>query len=499
LMAHSSADAAAAQDLVANARVELAAIPTGMIGQIEEARSLVAMELDKYGPFLDAYVQASRILPAVLGVGGEKRYLVLAEDSAELRPTGGFIGTYGILAFDGGRIVEKVFQDVYLLEGRHGLPYVSPPPGALVQYLVKRNPWRLRDSNWAADFPTAAKDALRLYASESGDSRVDGVVAMTTGGMDSLLQVIGSITVPEYGVTVQPGETAVTLLQHTRTGPAPGVNRKMFVADFADEVMARLLETPPSKWPTLITVLGTMGRQRQALVWLRDSGAQGLVTQYGWDGAVRHDAGDYLYVVDANVAPSSKLSAVTTRSEVLAVQLHPDGTASETLQVGWNNHFGGDGGILKGVQPLRQPNLGDYVRLLLPQGSTVTGPTGDRSGPIVSLGDVPDTVTTIESGRLAWGHYHLVPPGTTTLTYRWTTPMVVTTQDGRDRYRLVVQKQPGTASDAIVVRITLPPGAALVSSSPGFTASGSTLTLATVMDGDQVLDVSYTLAPALGG
>jgi hypothetical protein len=357
----------------------------------------------------------------------------------------------------------------------------------------------MRDSNWAADFPTTAKDALRLYASESGDRRVDGVVAMTTEGMDSLLQVTGPITVPGYGVTVQPGETAVTLLRHTRSAPAPGVNRKAFVAAFADVVMARLLETPPSHWPALIDVLGVMGRQRQALIWLADPGAQGLVTEYGWDGTVRHDPADYLYVVDANVSPSSKLSAVTSRRETLAVQLHGDGTASESLQVAWNNRFGGDGGILKGVQPLREPNLASYIRLLLPQGSKVTGPTVSGPGRIVGPGPVDEPVATTESGRLAWGYYHLVPPGTTTLTYRWTTPRVVTTADGRDRYRLVIQKQPGTASDAIIVRITLPPGATLVSSSPGITASGSTLTLATVMNGDQVVDVAYKLAPGFGG
>jgi hypothetical protein len=202
--------------------------------------------------------------------------------------------------------------------------------------------------------------------------------------------------------------------------------------------------------------------------------------------------------VDSSVYPEGKLFAVTTRSEVLAVQLHQDGTASETLQVAWDNHFGGDGGILKGVQPLDSPNLGDYVRLLLPQGSTVMGPTGDRSWPVSRVG-APETVTTTESGRLAWGHYQQVPPGTTTLTYRWTTPIVVTAEGGRDRYRLVIQKQPGTPSDPITVRITLPPGATLVSSSPGLTVSGSTLTLTTVMDGDQVVDLSYTPAPAVGG
>lgn len=490
LMATTIDDARRARASVGEARREMAAIPTGLVSQIEDTRVLVATELDRYEPLLDAYLAAAEVLPSALGWDGEKRYLVLAEDSAELRPSGGFIGTYGIIGFDRGRIVEKGFRDVYLLEKVRGLPFVKPPE-SLARHQLGTSPWRMRDVNWSPDFPTVAQEALRLYRLESGDSRIDGVIAMTTFGMDTLLQGTGPITVAEYGVTVKPGETAITLLQHTRNDPAPGVNRKTFVADFADEVMRQLLETPPGKWSDLAHVLGDMGRAREALAWLADPAVQRLVTAYGWDGAVRQDPGDYLFVVDANVRPGSKLSAVTSRSERLDLQLNGDGTARETLAVSWTNAFGGDGGILKGVQPLNFPNLGSYVRILLPIGSVVTGPTGDRPWKIGSPMDLAETDMTTEAGRLSVGHYHQVPPGTTTLTYHWTTGVVVQDEPAGKDYRLTIQKQPGTPADVIEVSITLPPGATLLTAFPGLTVSGSTLTLVTTMTGDLTIDIRY--------
>ncbi|KKR64773.1 MAG: hypothetical protein UU06_C0042G0005, partial [Parcubacteria group bacterium GW2011_GWB1_40_5] len=49
--------------------------------------------------FLSAQ-QLSYVLPEILGEGGKKRqYLVLLQNNAELRPTGGFIGVTFVVSF----------------------------------------------------------------------------------------------------------------------------------------------------------------------------------------------------------------------------------------------------------------------------------------------------------------------------------------------------------------------------------------------------------------
>ena len=112
LMATTRDSAVSIAASITSARQALAAVPDGLVGQVESVRDAMMARIDTYGPLLDTYVAASARLPAILGWDGPRRYLVLTQDPAELRPTGGFIGSYGIVAFDRGRITERRFQDV---------------------------------------------------------------------------------------------------------------------------------------------------------------------------------------------------------------------------------------------------------------------------------------------------------------------------------------------------------------------------------------------------
>ena len=93
----------------------------------------------------------------------------------------------------------------------------SKRPSELTDHLLGSDQsWRLADAAWAADFPAGAQQALAFYELEANDDDLDGVIALTTYAVDRLLEVVGPIEVPGYGVTVQPGESTLTLLGETR-------------------------------------------------------------------------------------------------------------------------------------------------------------------------------------------------------------------------------------------------------------------------------------------
>ena len=214
------------------ANAMLAKVPAGLFEPIEDARVLMVDKVSEYGPLIEAYAQNDELIPAVLGWDAPKRYLVLAQNPAELRPTGGFIGTYGIITFDKGRITERRFEDVFKLDVDREYEYVLPPE-ALDGHLLGGQSWQLADANWSPDFPISAATARALYTHESGDDRIDGVIGLTTHAIDTLLVATGPVRVPLYGVTVRAGETTLVALQQTRQEPVPGVNRKAFLDDFA--------------------------------------------------------------------------------------------------------------------------------------------------------------------------------------------------------------------------------------------------------------------------
>jgi hypothetical protein len=488
LMATSISDVDQIHVLLTSAQQHLDQVPADAISQIREAHDLMAAPLVQYGPVLDQYTALQSTLPQILGWGGEKRYLVLAEDPAELRPTGGFAGTYGVLGFQDGRIVERSFHDIWPLDTKPGLPYVLPPDG-LKNHLLGNFSWQLADANWSPDFPTSAQDAIRLYGLESGDTNVDGVIVITTYALDHLLNVIGPIDVPEYSTSVLPGETTLKTLALTRKSRIPGENRKQFLDTFASHVLDGLFRLPSERWVSLLREFEKVGDERLAMVWFKDPTAEALVATSNWGGAVRQDQGDYLFAVDANVAPASKYSLVVTRSTDLDVQIDQYGNALNTLKLNWQNDSAKAGepyASLRSYSTSTTGFYGAYVRVLAPERSRLQKVSGGNLDPITG----PEAVTS-EANRTEFANYLLMPPGSTSLSYQWTAPYPASVEDGIGTYSLVIQKQPGMLPEPLILHIHVPAGNSITAASPNLVVSGNVATFTGSLTQDVTFAIQY--------
>ena len=487
LMATTRSAAVDAQQSVTSAAASLDRVPRGLAGPIEAARSTMADKIHTYLPLLDAYVEVSARLPAMLGWDAPRRYLVLTQNPAELRPTGGYIGSYGIVVFDRAHVVEHTFRDVFLLDGPDN-PFIAPPEDLQDYVLGSGQGWQLSDANWSPDFPTSAQVAARLYASESQDADIDGVLGITTHTIDELLQVTGPVAVPGYDATISSGETTLKTLQLTRVAE-PGEDRKAFLSAFADELFARLIALPPNKWTEMVGHVDRFRSQRLLLAWFKDQDDQAMAAATGFDGAVRQDPGDFLYPVDANVTPASKINAIATRSLRLDVSLDDVGNALNTLEVSWDNPIDTPAGApireLPTLEDLRI--LGTYFRLLVPERSRVEEVSGGTLDELTGPAIVDE-----EAGRAVIGTYLMIPPGEGGLRYIWTSPYVVETEEIDSRYRLTIQKQPGLLpGPALGDRSDCRRAGRIISASAGVTSRGNTATLSTTFDRDIQLEVRF--------
>ena len=249
----------------------------------------------------------------------------------------------------------------------------------------------------------------------------------------------GPVAVPGYDATISSGETTLKTLQLTRVAE-PGEDRKAFLSAFADELFARLIALPPNKWTEMIGHVDRFRSQRLLLAWFKDPEDQAMAAATGFDGAVRQDPGDFLYPVDANVTPASKINAIATRSLHLDVSLDDVGNALNTLEVSWDNPIDTPAGApireLPTLEDLRI--LGTYFRLLVPERSRVEEVSGGTLDELTGPAIVDE-----EAGRAVIGTYLMIPPGEGGLRYVWTSPYVVETAGSGRRYRLTIQKQPG--------------------------------------------------------
>ncbi len=491
LMASSGEDADRIGELVALAEAELGTIPPEAISQIREARDLVAEPLADYTPLLDSYREWDDVLPGLLGRGDEKRYLVLAQNPAELRPSGGYAGTVGVIVIKDGSIVEQRFRDVHELSRQEGLPFIEPPDELADFLLGEEQSWRLADANWSPDFPTAAQKALELYAIEAGDTDIDGVIAITTYALDRLLEVVGPVPVPQYDLTVEPGEVTLTLLGATRGTPTSVEGRKEVLDVLARRLTNRLLAVPPARWRATLDALDDIGSERMALVWLADAEAQALVEDTGWGGRVSDAPGDYVYVVEANVSPTSKYNLVIDRADSLVVKLDEDGNALNSLRLDWQNDAGKKGELYRSLRSFSNNEdgwYGSYVRVLTPADSDFVVASGEAFDEIRAVERVDE-----EAGRAVFANYLFMPPGDSSLSYLWIAPGVSTQTDDGWTYRLTIQKQPGARSVPLSIGVDLPDGAVVSEASEGAVVEGERVAFEADLDRDVTLRVDYTL------
>lgn len=483
-------------ELIGVAGAHLDAIPPDALGPILEARDLVREPLREYAPLLEAYREADDVVPGMLGWGGARRYLILAQNPAELRPAGGYAGTIGVLGFRDGALVEQQFQDVYDIMRKPGLPWIEPPEELVAHLLGEGQSWRSADAAWAADFPTAARKALEMYAIEAGDADLDGVIAMTTYALDRMLEVVGPVTVEEYDITVEPGDVTLTLLGATRGTPADVQGRKDVLDVLARTVMARLLALPPERWAPMVEAIGQIGSERMAMVWLADEEAQDLILEAGWSGVVRQERGDYLYVVESNMAPTSKYNLVVDRTDSLVVRLDEEGDALNSLRLDWQNDAGKPGEPYRSIREFsvnKEGWYGSYVRVLAPSQSELVTASGRASDEIRGAERVHE-----EAGRASFGTYLLMPPGPSTMTWLWSAPGVALPVGDTWEYRIVVQKQPGARPRPFAIRIDLPDGAALLEAPADAVVRSGRVQVERSLATDQELRLLYELPPSQG-
>lgn len=138
----------------------------------------------------------SEHFPAFLKLLGDRyphRYLILMQNNNEIRPTGGFIGSYAIVDLNDGYIDRLSVHDVYDIDNFYG--ELIEPPEELKSFTGN---WRFRDSNYSPDFSISAAKA-RWFLQKEGGPTVDTVIALNQGLLKDLLEITGPVQVGSFG------------------------------------------------------------------------------------------------------------------------------------------------------------------------------------------------------------------------------------------------------------------------------------------------------------
>jgi hypothetical protein len=135
------------------------------------------------------------IAPELMGRDKPKKYLLIFQNSAEARGTGGILGAYAVIETNQGEIkVIRTASNVMLHKmSRSSIP--GDMPEEFIQ-LYGQNPSIFQNSNLSPHFPYGADIWTRLWKQQYGES-FDGVIAVDPIVLGYILRATGEITLQD--------------------------------------------------------------------------------------------------------------------------------------------------------------------------------------------------------------------------------------------------------------------------------------------------------------
>lgn len=363
----------------------------------------------------------------------ERAFLVLFQNNMELRPGGGYIGSFGILKIKNGEILELQTHDVSNFEGR--IPDTIEPPYPMKSTL-HINSWKLRDSNWSPDFPTNAKKAEEFYYLGKGSEKFEGVIGITANVLTSFLKVIGPIQVEGYPGTYDSENAIITLEYQVEKGYAQqGIEvgeRKSVMNLLAAEIRKRLSNLGNTQKIELAKIILEDLKKKDIQLYFHDTNLQKKVAEAGWSGEVDQVWNkDYLMIVDANLG-AYKSDYFVKRSLDYSVDLSlekPEAILKITYkhtgqQIDWMTN-----------------NYTTYMRTYLPPGFWLN-----------SYGELSNPQYATDLGKKYFGFLISVPIASErSFEFRYTLPAEI-----KNDYDLKIQKQAGVNDMPVSIQVTYP-------------------------------------------
>jgi len=403
-------------------------------------------------------------LPAMLGEPEMRRYLVLFQNDKELRATGGFLTAYAQFRLDKGKMILEKSSDIYDLD--NALKKKFPAPREITTFHKNVYSLYIRDSNLSPDYKESMQQFLEMYETASGAEKIDGIIAVDTHVLVEVLKVLGPETIGGRVFSADIDKRcdcprAVYELEDYSTRPVNYVRteRKDIIGTLLQQLMQKALGVSPSQyWGKLFQMLLTEVGEKHVLAYLMEPNAQKAAESFNMAGRImtasetatllsykEGQGWDYLHISNSNMA-GAKSNMFVSEEVTKDVTVNGD-TVTTKLTVEYKNPYkGSDCGLESGGLCLNAP-LRNWVRVFVPMGSKlveskgVISPTDGKAKPM-------DTFTGL--GKTYFEGFLIVNPlGTARIELTYTSP--VTSPDGK--YRLLIQKQPGTDGQEWLIRL----------------------------------------------
>ncbi len=449
--------------------------------------------------FANLFSRVSDVLPSVVGMDSKKTYLVLFQNNMELRPGGGFIGSYGLLTFDKGKITDFSIHDVYDADGQ--LKGHVEPPFAIRRYIPLVH-WYLRDSNFDPDFTVDGKNAAFFLQQETGQV-VDGVIGIDLDVVKGLIASLGKVSVPSYNETVTKDNFFLLTEKHAEKNSFAGSSQKKDFLRALFESIQTSFGNGKSNYGLLAKSFLQNLTEKHLLFSFSDTKVQDPFTTSNlsaslWDprGIKENIINDFTGINEANIG-IDKANYFLKRSVIQQVVMGGDGKITGNIVISYENtspNYDWPGGVYR-----------NYLRIMLPSGATLTDVNidGKDQNLIAAITDPKvyeapgflapkglEIEKTQEQGKVLYGLLVTVPPATTQhVTISYALSQNVPLGNPLINYSLTLFKQAGTENYPYTFSLTYPVTYGVSQSTDGGFVGNGKVTYQMQFGEDKTLDI----------
>ena len=440
------------------ARDEMEKINLNLVPQ--EIKGKVTYAKEKINQVINTLESIENNFPAILKLLGDEkphRYLIVLQNNAEIRPSGGFIGSYIIVDLNKGVIENLRVEDVYDLDD----PYkgVIEPPDDLLSLTSN---WRFRDANYSPDFFYSGAKLAWMMEKEGGPV-VDTVIAVNQSLLKDFLEITGPLQVGglQNKITFENYNTILTYIIEAKIWGKedPKHVLKVMIPEFQKALLKK------ENASSIMSVLYKAAQQKMILAYSKDSVVQSLFDTFGISGRTKLLDGreDYLQVVHMCIG-GNKTEHFIEENITHKTNIQNDGSLTDELtitrthtfdrdnQAKWNeiwDSFGFDYSEVPGyvVDILGRGTNVVISRVYVPEGSQLIEVTGvDKNSVEVKYDS--DLKKTYFLTR-----FSTPPQNATTLTLKYRLPFKLDF-DPLDTYKFTAQKQQGSIGSVLTKTIS---------------------------------------------
>jgi hypothetical protein len=278
-----------AQPVVAEATLALTAAEqrvtsinvAGVVGPLVDAQEQLATQLAAASSGVDALNRAVNILPAILGEHGPRNYVVMFQNNAELRATGGIAGALALIHTDGGSF--SLAQQASSADfPKFDQPVVDLPVETRAIY-GNNTAQYIQDVNFTPRFDLTGQITREMWSQRFG-LVPDGVLSIDPVALSYLLEATGPISLPSGDVLNSDNAVKLLLQDVYATYPDPA-DQDAFFASAAAAVFDNI--AGPNVNPgALISALARAGAERRVFVWSADTRDQEVLAGTTLAGAL---------------------------------------------------------------------------------------------------------------------------------------------------------------------------------------------------------------------